>query len=390
MNPFDTRLKNALRESRLTNEERERIRAVLVREMESAAADATDGVSSGRSIRHLGHPAHFSRRHIKRTFMPIAAILIALLLGGSVSYAAEGSLPGDTLYPVKIHVNEEVRGAFAWSDASEAELELTLAERRLLEAAELLREARLDDNVKVELRERFDDHRGRGEERLREIEASDVSEAERIHAKFKITLGEHSDAVKHLEIEYEDDHDEGGDDDRGRGKDDEGDDDRSATSSSRPKNDDADELELEIEIEDEEDEDMDDDQRSSRREDDDEDEDDDDRSGRSQSAGVAGTATSPVAPAPAPAPSPSPSPTTAAKTFTMAEVGTHKDATSCYTVVRGGVYDVTGFITAHPGGAGAIITLCGKDGTTFFEAQHNGDGKPENMLATLRIGTLAQ
>ena len=39
------------------------------------------------------------------------ALIIALVLGGGTSFAAEGSLPGDLLYPVKIGVNEEFRRA---------------------------------------------------------------------------------------------------------------------------------------------------------------------------------------------------------------------------------------------------------------------------------------
>ncbi|MBX4191879.1 hypothetical protein KW798_00085 [Candidatus Parcubacteria bacterium] len=43
--------------------------------------------------------------------MPFIAIFAAIVigLGGSVSLAAERSQPGDTLYPVKTHVNDEVR-----------------------------------------------------------------------------------------------------------------------------------------------------------------------------------------------------------------------------------------------------------------------------------------
>jgi cytochrome b involved in lipid metabolism len=83
-----------------------------------------------------------------------------------------------------------------------------------------------------------------------------------------------------------------------------------------------------------------------------------------------------------------PAPT--AKTFTMAQVATHKDATSCYTVVRGNVYDLTSWISQHPGGEKAILGLCGKDGTAAFVNQHGGRPRQENELATFQIGTLTQ
>ena len=77
-------------------------------------------------------------------------------------------------------------------------------------------------------------------------------------------------------------------------------------------------------------------------------------------------------------------------TFTLAEVATHNSASSCYTAVNGGVYDATGFIGKHPGGAEKILNLCGKDGSTFFNKQHGGQEKAEAALASLKIGALVQ
>lgn len=79
-----------------------------------------------------------------------------------------------------------------------------------------------------------------------------------------------------------------------------------------------------------------------------------------------------------------------ASTFTMAEVAKHAGRSSCYSVVRGGVYDFTKWISTHPGGEKAILGTCGKDGTNMFEKQHGGKGAPEKALASMKIGTLAQ
>jgi hypothetical protein len=38
----------------------------------------------------------------------------------------------------------------------------------------------------------------------------------------------------------------------------------------------------------------------------------------------------------------------------------------------------------------AILSLCGKDGTVAFNAQHGGQGRPETELASFKIGTLVQ
>ncbi len=72
----------------------------------------------------------------------------------------------------------------------------------------------------------------------------------------------------------------------------------------------------------------------------------------------------------------------------MAEVQKHNNASSCYSVVRGNVYDLTSAINSHPGGAQAILKLCGTDGTSAFEVQHGGRPRQENVLANLQIGVL--
>lgn len=105
-----------------------------------------------------------------------------------------------------------------------------------------------------------------------------------------------------------------------------------------------------------------------------------------------GTTPSPQpAPAPAPAPTPVPQPKPSGpKTFTFADVAAHNSAASCYTTINGSVYDVTLWIGKHPGGSKAILSLCGKDGTAKFTAQHGGKPPQEQQLATFKIGTLAQ
>lgn len=78
------------------------------------------------------------------------------------------------------------------------------------------------------------------------------------------------------------------------------------------------------------------------------------------------------------------------KTFTMDQVAEHKDRSSCYTVIRGMVYDVSAFIDKHPGGDMNILRSCGVDATAAFEAKHGGQEKPEATLAGFVIGTLAK
>ena len=76
------------------------------------------------------------------------------------------------------------------------------------------------------------------------------------------------------------------------------------------------------------------------------------------------------------------------KTYTMEEVAKHNSKESCWTVIRGDVYDLTNWIDKHPGGADKILKICGKDGTDLFVKQHGGKEKPEKVLESFKIGTL--
>jgi cytochrome b involved in lipid metabolism len=76
--------------------------------------------------------------------------------------------------------------------------------------------------------------------------------------------------------------------------------------------------------------------------------------------------------------------------YSMAEVEARGSTGSCWTVIDGGVYDLTEWISQHPGGAAAIESLCGTDGTAAFRAQHSHAARQEGILAAFKIGALAQ
>ena len=75
---------------------------------------------------------------------------------------------------------------------------------------------------------------------------------------------------------------------------------------------------------------------------------------------------------------------------TMERVKANNSASSCWTVISGNVYDLTRWIGSHPGGSGAIRSLCGTDGTAEFNSQHRGEGTPQARLAGYLLGPLAK
>ncbi len=76
--------------------------------------------------------------------------------------------------------------------------------------------------------------------------------------------------------------------------------------------------------------------------------------------------------------------------FTMAEVQVHNSESSCYSTIGGKVYDLTSYIPNHPGGVRDIMKVCGRDGESIFNDQHEGAPDPAAALEKLYIGTLQQ
>ena len=77
-----------------------------------------------------------------------------------------------------------------------------------------------------------------------------------------------------------------------------------------------------------------------------------------------------------------------ATTFTAAQVAQNSDATSCWASADGSVYDLTEWISEHPGGSREIEALCGTDATAAFQRQHGSNAEAQRELAGFKIGEL--
>lgn len=74
------------------------------------------------------------------------------------------------------------------------------------------------------------------------------------------------------------------------------------------------------------------------------------------------------------------------KLYAMADITSHNNKSDCWSVVNGGVYNLTSWISNHPGGQQAILSICGKDGSAAFNGQHGGQQKQADILASFKIG----
>ena len=100
------------------------------------------------------------------------------------------------------------------------------------------------------------------------------------------------------------------------------------------------------------------------------------------------TATPTPTPTPVVTPTPTPTPTVTTAGYTMAQVRANNTARSCWSAIDGYVYDLTRWINSHPGGSGAILFLCGTDGTNAFKGQHENQSRPAIRLDGYKLGPL--
>lgn len=192
---LETLFKQA-RQERLTAEEREVLRSRLVSFMRL------------HPVRNSGSERQLHQQSILQTLivflrkpMPLVAVylVIALALGGGVSLAAEQSVPGEVLYPVKVSVNEEVRGTLTLSSKGKAEWETRKLERRLEEAQELNASGKLNPEVRAALAEKIEVHVEHAETNAREAEGDAESQfAADINARVEAAFQTHIEVLNAL------------------------------------------------------------------------------------------------------------------------------------------------------------------------------------------------
>jgi hypothetical protein len=119
----------------------------------------------------------------------IAIALVAVLVIGGVSAAAQTSLPGQPLYPIKVHINENLEGAFALSDSMRADWDMGIISERLSEAQQLASQGQLSAAAQTDITNNFDTHLYDIGSMITKLKvAGNTTDAAKISAKFKAML----------------------------------------------------------------------------------------------------------------------------------------------------------------------------------------------------------
>jgi cytochrome b involved in lipid metabolism len=66
--------------------------------------------------------------------------------------------------------------------------------------------------------------------------------------------------------------------------------------------------------------------------------------------------------------------------YTMAEISKHNSTSDCWLLISDKVYDVTSYMSMHPGGIRTIAPTCGTDATYAYDTKN--EGSPHSSYAT--------
>lgn len=81
-------------------------------------------------------------------------------------------------------------------------------------------------------------------------------------------------------------------------------------------------------------------------------------------------------------------------TLNLTEISKHNSPKDCWLIINNKIYSVAGYLSAHPGGAAAIMPYCGKEATQAFAVKGGNRGSHSNyadsLLAAYLVGNLNQ
>ncbi len=186
MNEFFTQFKTKARATKLSHEEKQRMRVHLYTYLErnpigERSVSALSPIPLTPSSYHF-----FSFRYAVPVFL-----LLLITFGTGTVFAARGSLPGNPLYAIKIHINEPVQVALAKTPAAKAEVNASIATTRLEEGETLAANGNLTAATADTLAANFTAHAQAAKGAVVAIQSTDPGTAAKLSTDFTATLAAH-------------------------------------------------------------------------------------------------------------------------------------------------------------------------------------------------------
>ncbi len=160
---------------RMRAAEKRALRERLVSYMEYHPARVTlREADTPRIENQLAAEPYFLLRFSSWQFRAFSGVFAVILLVGT-PLIAEHAVPGDVLYAMKIHVNEEVKTSLAWTPAERIAWQAERVERRIAEARQLAKDGELTTEAEEAIAATVREH---AENATREIAALRSTDAE--------------------------------------------------------------------------------------------------------------------------------------------------------------------------------------------------------------------
>lgn len=170
-----------------------------IRERIALYAALKPSVHAGRAKFEDGERLSLSHFFMSRASQALMACLVMTIAGVGSIRAAEGAVPGDFLYPVKLHVNEEVHALIARSPESKAVFEVSRLNRRLEEVEQLVSEGRLTAEAESQLAKQIGTHSKAARVHIAESAHVDATlAASAIEASLISTIEAHDEVIARI------------------------------------------------------------------------------------------------------------------------------------------------------------------------------------------------
>jgi len=180
MNEFFTQLAKEGKKNALSAPEKSAMLARLQAHMKANPVRPQAGNLLGRVV----SPYSFL---LSRAIL-VPFLFMLLVVGSASAYAAEGAVPGDFLYPIKVGITEPVRGALAITAEAKASWHAEAVGRRLREAETLALRGELSPTKSAAIVADFDRHISMVEVFLGAVESNSPLKAAEISARFAGSL----------------------------------------------------------------------------------------------------------------------------------------------------------------------------------------------------------